>query len=340
MNIEHICTPHGLGHLTRQIALALSLKKLGCTSTFYCNAPSLVYESLPDAVVIQKYADVGLIQPDTHTVDTKTTLLKLQKRCTTKAIEDWSKTLKSHHLVIADIPPLIFEAAKKANIPVLGIGNFDWVWVYDHFPELREWSQKMKQWQHGHHMIQLYPGSPLYGSVQESAYWIAREGRQQVHSFSHTRILIGLGGLSTKEIHELPAIEHVRWILPYQLPIESRTDIISIPFVPFPDLMNAVDIIFSKAGYSILAEAKVTGTPQIWMKRQSFPEASILESYAQANGDIILSSQWGTEEWNKELQVAIRSLTRARRAPQKNENDRLAQWIVNNYFDSQNGCGI
>ena len=334
MNIAHVCTPHGLGHLTRQIALALSLKKIGCTSTFYCHNPSLVYESLPDAVVIQKYADVGLIQSDIQTIDTKTTLSELQKRCTSNAIEDWSTTLKSHQLVIADIPPLIFEAAKKANIPVLGIGNFDWIWIYNHFPALYKWSQKMKQWQHGHHMIQLYPGTLLYGSVKESAYWLAREGTNQVPSFPQTRILIGLGGLTTKEIHELPAIEHVCWILPYQLPIESRTDIISIKSVPFPDLMRSVDIIFSKAGYSVLAEAQVTGTPQIWMKRQSFPEASILESFAQANGDIVLSSQWGTKKWKNELQIAIHSLASAQRTPQKNENDRLAQWIVKTYFGS------
>jgi len=331
MNIAHVCTPHGLGHITRQIAIAVSLKDLGCQSTFYCHNSSLVHESLPSAVVIQKYADVGIIQPDANTVDIEKTLSILKERCTVAAIDDWAETLRNYQLVIADIPPLIFAAAQKANVPVLGMGNFDWIWIYQHFPQLKQWSEKMKRWQQGHHAIQLLPGAPIHGSIQTSAHWIARANKDYIAPLTSTSILVGFGNLTKNDILKLPYIKNVSWILPKGNTITSRHDIRSAQSLPFPALVKTVDIIFSKAGYGILAESQVTGTPQIWMKRASFPEANILESFALSVGDIVISEQWGTKKWKKELREAVLSLKGIRRPVQQNESHRIAQWIIKKY---------
>ena len=334
MNIAHVCTPHGLGHVTRQIALAVSLQKYGCQSTFFCHNPSLVHESLPDCKVVQKFADVGIIQSKTTKVDIDQTLSLLNERCSPQAIDEWVDILQMYQLVIADIPPLIFAAAQKANVPVLGIGNFDWVWIYQHFTRLKQWSETMRKWQSGHHAVQLHPGHSLHCSIRAHAHWLARETRPSPYSLPSLSILVGLGGLSEEEIQHLPCIEHVYWILSTPKTLVEREDIKYIPNIPFPSLVKTVDIVFSKAGYGILAESQVAGTPQIWMKRTSFPEARILESFAQSKGDFVIQSPWGTKSWKDELRQGIHSLKNNRRLPQQNDSHRLAQWIVQTYCSS------
>ncbi|MAA79312.1 MAG: hypothetical protein CL916_08630 [Deltaproteobacteria bacterium] len=291
----------------------------------------MIHESLPKSMVIPRYADVGIIQPDHTKVDIDKTISLLNERCTHSAIEEWANIPKQYDLVIADIPPLIFAASQKANVPVLGISNFDWIWIYQHFPRLEKWSKTMQQWQEGHQAIQLLPGAPLHCSIQAHAHWIDRENKEPLITFPSRSILVGLGGPRREDILKLPFIKNIYWILPFAIPTVARKDIKYAHSIPFPSLVNAVDIIFSKAGYGILAESQVTGTPQIWMKRLSFPEVSILESFARSKGDIIIESQWGTKRWQQELRGAIFSMKGTQRSPQKNENHRPAQWIMQTY---------
>ena len=45
-------------------------------------------------------------------------------------------------MVLADIPPLAFDAAAEAGVPSVGLGNFSWDWIYAHLarrvPAFRE----------------------------------------------------------------------------------------------------------------------------------------------------------------------------------------------------------
>lgn len=331
MNIAHICTPHGFGHITRQIALAYSLQKYCVQSTFFCHQPSLVHETLPNVQVFKRYADVGIIQKDAYTIDIKQTQKKLEQRCSPKALEEWVSTLRNYDLVIADIPPLIFAAAQKAKIPALGIGNFDWIWIYEHFPQLKSWAEKMRDWQKGHLAIQLSPGAPLNFTITHSAYWLARERNQAAPSLPQTSILVGFGGLHIEELQQLPVIPDVYWVITTHVPNLIRNDILSVTDIPFSDLSHAVDIIFSKAGYGILSESQCAGTPQIWMHRSLFPEAPILERFASSYGDIIIDSLWGTKQWRFQMQEAIEQIRGLKREPQKSDNDSIARWIYETY---------
>ena len=335
MKIAHICTPHGFGHITRQIALASALKKHNHHSTFFCHNASLVHESLPKAMVIHKYADVGIVQKDSMHIDIKKTRYMLEQRCNPHAFFEWVSILKGYDLVIADVPPLIFAAASKAGTPVIGIGNFDWVWIYEHFPELHTWAKQMRTWQKGHDAIQLFPGTPLNLSIQHSAKWLSRNKTGFPANMPKFSILVGFGGLGITDIDKLPIIDGVHWILTPPMPILSRDDIIYATDTPFSDLTHAVDIIFSKAGYGILAESQCSGTPQIWMKRPLFPEANILEKFARSVGDIIIDSSWGSQEWNRDIRKAIKRLQRVHRTPQNPDNDDISQWIHERYHSIQ-----
>ena len=154
MNIAHVCTPHGFGHLTRQLALGIALEKYSVSSTYYCHNGSIVEESHPHATYIKKSADIGLIQKDSLHIDVQQTAQKLQALCTEEHIEWWGRELANYDGVIADIPPLILEACRRINKPVLAIGNFDWAWIYQHYPKLKNWATSGQ--------IRLASSEPIY----------------------------------------------------------------------------------------------------------------------------------------------------------------------------------
>jgi hypothetical protein len=329
IQIAHVCTPHGFGHLTRQIALSSALNQWNVQSTFYCNNAPLVHDDIPNAHVINKTADVGIIQHDALHIDIPHTLRSLSTLCTPKALDEWAVELSQFDLVIADLPPLIFAAAKKAKIPVLGIGNFDWVWIYRHFPSLHKWADLFEEWQKEHTGVQLLPGSPLTFDVQKTVRWIARKAEPT--TLPQNSILIGFGGLGIQDLHKIPKIPDVTWIIAPPTPHIDRSDIHYIDSEPFTNLVESASIILSKAGYGILAESQRSGTPQIWMHRPSFPEASILEDFAQTKGDVIITHPWGTPKWEMALKHAISTLKTQQRAPQPLDNKHLAEWIINRY---------
>ena len=163
MNIAHVCTPHGFGHLTRQLALGQALETLSVSSTYYCHNASIVKESHPHAKYIIKSADLGLVQKDSLHINIEQTQKKLYELCCEEQIEWWAQELSPYDGVIADLPPVILEACRRIKKPVLAVGNFDWAWIYRHYPALKDWSKLFFRWQEGHDAIALSPGPKLEG---------------------------------------------------------------------------------------------------------------------------------------------------------------------------------
>jgi len=329
MNIAYVCTPHGFGHLTRQVALGTSLHQLGCHGSFYCHHPAFVKNIIPNINVYKKSVDIGVIQNNSLEVDIEKTKEVLQQQQHNRIIEEWAEELKDYDVVIADIPPQIFAAGQLANVPVLGVSNFDWVWIYQQFEDLKPWAQMFAQWQKGHDGVQLNPGPPLHLNIQAQFQWLARTA--QPCAIPKKSVLIAFGGLGIAHLHELPKIPGIQWVCAPPAPQIIREDFCYITAFDFPSLVESSSIVLSKAGYGILAEGMRSGTPQIWMHRPMFPESKYLESYARKQGDIIIHEAWGTQQWKQSLTLAIQSLIDTKRKGQPLDNDRLALWIVQNY---------
>jgi|GEM_PF-5810621 len=329
MNIAHVCTPHGFGHLTRQIALGVALQKFDVRSSFYCHHPTFVKQVLPNSITIQKTADIGIVQTHSLHIDIEATTQLLAQQNYDHQLLEWAKTLESYDLIISDIPPQIFAAAKLADIPVLGIGNFDWVWIYQQYEALSYWARKYLSWQEGHDGIQLNPGPPLNLNIKAQYQWLARTA--QPCTLPPNSIVVAFGGLGMQDIEKLPSIPGITWVFAPPAPQIIRQDFFYIRDQSFPDLVESASIVLSKAGYGILAETMRSGTPQIWMHRPMFPESTYLEAYAKSQGTIILYDAWGTTQWIQALQVAIHTLCKQKNTCQPLDNQRLAQWIMQNY---------
>ena len=75
MRIAAVCSAHGFGHLTRQLALAARWQAAGAEVTFFSAAPrAILDESLPGARLRPWTVDVGIRQHDSLTEDLPETL--------------------------------------------------------------------------------------------------------------------------------------------------------------------------------------------------------------------------------------------------------------------------
>ena len=61
----------------------------------------------------------------------------LRRRDATALVAEEVRWLRASgaRLVLADIPPVAFEAAHAAGVPSLALGNFSWDWIWSHHAE-------------------------------------------------------------------------------------------------------------------------------------------------------------------------------------------------------------
>jgi len=135
---------HGFGHAVRDIEV---LNRLGeahpeIPITVRTSAPRWIFDlTLTRPIDWQPIdADTGVIQIDSLRVDEAETVRRAS------AFYDGFESLaareagwqRSRHatLVVGDIPPLAFAAARIAGIPAIALGNFTWDWIYDGY---RDW---------------------------------------------------------------------------------------------------------------------------------------------------------------------------------------------------------
>jgi hypothetical protein len=282
-----LCSAHGFGHLTRQLAIGEELARLGARPVFFTAAPREVVEGfLPGAEVVPWAVDVGLAQRDGLSEDLPLTLARLAERCSEAAIDRLAAALRGFGRAVVDIAPSALEACRRAEVPALAVGNFDWAWIYGHYPELQAWARRFASWQAGHRVLALWPGPPLTGFAGVERFGLVGR-RRPAQRLASRSVLVSFGGFGLDELERrLPRVPGVTYVLtPPVAPID-RSDCLYVEGVPFPALVAGADAVYTKPGYGILAEAALAGTPIAWVDRGSFPEAPFLEEAMAARGDV------------------------------------------------------
>jgi hypothetical protein len=130
---------HGFGHASRDIEV---LNELGrrhpeIPVTVRTSAPRWFFDlTLTRSIDWQPAeCDTGVVQVDSLHVDEHGTIARAREfyrnfdeRVAKEAI--WLRSRRAA-LVVGDIPPIAFAAAKRADLPAIAIGNFTWDWIYD-----------------------------------------------------------------------------------------------------------------------------------------------------------------------------------------------------------------
>ncbi|MEI6226938.1 MAG: hypothetical protein WCS72_19535, partial [Deltaproteobacteria bacterium] len=131
---------HGFGHMTRACEVMAEVRRLapGIPLAVVASVPEpLVRRAIPGDLLFRRVAcDVGLVQADALRIDEEGTAAACaafdagwDRRAGAEAAFLRDAGVR---LVVADIPPLPFEAAHRAGVQSVGLGNFSWDWIYRH----------------------------------------------------------------------------------------------------------------------------------------------------------------------------------------------------------------
>lgn len=332
MRIAAVCSAHGFGHLTRQLALAARWQAAGAEVTFFSAAPrAILDESLPGARLRPWTVDVGIRQHDSLTEDLPETLRLLDQRCDDDAIDALAGALRGFDRAVVDVSPAGLEAARRAGVPAVAVGNFSWPWIYDRYPVLAPWADRLRAWQRVHPAVSLWPGPGLdaahFASVQQAGL-IGR--RAAPHPLPEGAVLVSFGGFGLDALDAaLPRIDGVTWVLAPPMAPLDRPDCLYVEGVSYPAMVAGVDVVLTKPGYGIFAEAALARTRLVWVERGAFPEAPYLTAAMADRGDVAVGAAPGTEGFRERLRGALRT-ARARPRPAAIPDDtaRLAAAVL------------
>ncbi len=286
MRVAIVCSAHGFGHAGRQLALAEALGSAGHAVTVFSALPNGVAPTGVPGVVHRFWrVDVGLVQIDALREDVAATAARVDEVCAEARIDALAGELGPFDAAIVDVAPAGLEAARRAGVRALAVGNFDWAWIYGHFPSLGPWAARFAAWQAPHPGLSLWPGPGLRGfSDVRPGGLLGRVGRAV--RVAPRSVLAAFGGFALDGLDALlPELPGVSWVLAPPTPRLVRSDVIWAADVPFPALLAGADAVLTKPGYGIFAECALAGTRIVHLPRTGFPEAPYLEHALARRGD-------------------------------------------------------
>jgi L-arabinokinase len=251
--------------------------------------------------------DTGVVQRDSLHLDIPRTIhdawqftARLDERADAEAA---FLRARGATLVVGDIPPLAFVAARRAGIPSVALGNFTWDWIYAGYAEaVAEAPGLLPAIREAYRHASLTLRLPLWGGFEDWASpivdlpFVARhsrrspvEVRREVGVPDNRRmVLVSFGGLG---IEGLP-LEPLASIDGYAV-VTTGHGLARASAVPrgvrvlddrgvyarglrYEDLVRAADAVVTKPGYGIIAECLANDTAMLYTSRGQFAEYDVL----------------------------------------------------------------
>ena len=197
------------------------------------------------------------------------------------------------NLIVGDIPPACFEIASQAKIPSVAVANFTWSWIYRAFSRnYSGFSPLISQIESFYSKATLALTLPYSCGMevfpnQEPIPWITRasvvtkkEARSKFElPESATIVLLSFGGSG---LQRLPwdKFKQLREFF-FVVTGKSKKRDGNVLIVPntqphYEDLLRAVDVIVTKPGYGIVADAISHRVSMLYTDRGEFPEYPFL----------------------------------------------------------------
>jgi len=296
---------HGFGHATRTAEVWRAVRVL--ERDLFIAVVSSAPERISRAAVGEPLeyralqCDVGLAQKDALSIDEEATVERWRAfeagtRARVGREADWLGRARAR-VVLADIPPLAFEAAAAAGVPSVGLSNFSWDWIYAHnarrVPALTEAAARARE---AYEKADLLLELPFAGDLsafprRERIPMVARRQRRDRAQTRHalglereTAVLLSFGGIGLPGFDPsvLKPLRQYRFLLeterhdlpPNVLAVTGR--LLEEKELVFLDLVGAADVVVSKPGYGIVTDCIAARTPLVYTDRGDFPEYPIM----------------------------------------------------------------
>ncbi|MCK6627517.1 MAG: hypothetical protein L6R45_20355 [Anaerolineae bacterium] len=354
-HLAYFVSPHGYGHAARSAAVMSALRRYLPLVQFeiFTQAPDWFFQdSLGGNFGYHTLmSDVGLAQKTSLVEDIPETLRRLANFLPFDQIRveglAGQVTQLGCRLVICDIAPLGIAVAKAAALPAVLVENFTWDWIYEgylagearlspYINDLRAWFAAADYHIQTEPVCRPQPAHLTVAPVSRSSRTPAAETRQKLGLPAQAKtVLLTMGGIPwdyNTFLGRLVDQANVYFVIPGGSERMERRD--NLALLPHhsefyhPDLVNAVDAVIGKLGYSTLAEAYHAGIPFGYILRPHFRESEKLAGYVNQhmNSVAITAAQFESGEWLSRLPELL-ALPRVERR-ESNGADQVAQFIV------------
>jgi len=306
--IAYYVSAHGYGHGVRASAIVRALNQA------YPNVPITIISALPEAFLSNRLTkqapvsfrsaqfDLGMVQLDSIRVDVPATLREISKiyagRDETVVREVDYLREQEVRVVVTDIPAMPLEAASKAGIPGIAVGNFAWNWIYSDFLDQDErWQAIIHALEEGYRTCSLLLKLPFSEPmsvfpVKEEVPLLASCGDNRRDAMAkHTGadpakrwLLLSFTALnwSDRALASVRALDEYEFFTVKPLDWQGgNIHAIDRADVAFSDVLASVEAVISKPGFGILSECVVNKKPLIYAEREDFVEYPILEEAIQ-----------------------------------------------------------
>ncbi|MBU6229104.1 MAG: glycosyl transferase [Cyanobacteria bacterium REEB459] len=297
-------TNHGFGHATRAASIAATLKALvpEVDLILATRAPRwLLQEYLPGDFEYRPVAfDLGVIQPDSLTMDRPATLAQLRQiqASQVQRVEAEAAFLKQRRvsLVLADIPPLATAIAHAAEVPCWMVGNFGWDFIYralgEEFGPLADWVGACFSQCDRLFRLPFHEPMAAFPVVSEAGL-TGGTPRYQPDALRHRwglstpperTVLLTFGGLGLQTIPYPQLAKFPDWqFLTFDQRIPALPNLRAVPRQGFRpvDVMPICSRVVSKPGFSTFSEACRLHLPIVTITREDFAEGPVLVNAMQ-----------------------------------------------------------
>jgi L-arabinokinase len=271
---------------------------------FVSSVPEAVVRSAAGEPITIRRAtlDVGLVQRTALEVDEAGTARAAREFALEypARVEEEVRWLREAgvRLVLADVPPLAFDAAAGAGIPSVALANFSWDWIYEHLssrePGLAEAAEAARRAYGQARLLLELPFAGDLGAfpVREPIPLVARrpphsrdEARRRLSLHGGAAVVllsfggIGLPGLRLDVLGALDAFVFLSTEGDGEAPPNVRRVAVrglAAKGLDYLDLVSAADVVVTKPGYGIVSDAIAARTRIVYTERGDFPEYPIL----------------------------------------------------------------
>jgi len=300
---------HGLGHASRDAEVIHRMARLapGVNVAVRSTAQPWIFDrggERGSIALTRVDVDTGVAQIDSIRLDEDETARRARDfyRDFDRRADAEAEAIKASRakVVVGDIPPLAFEAAARAGVCSVALGNFTWDWIYEgysSFPSIAPDVIPLIRHAYGKatHALRL----PLHGGF-DSMRAVVREipliARHAKRPREQTRTLLNLG---QDQIVALASFGGHGVDLPYASIAQSSRftilvtdhehrdtggpenlrrvamDWIADRGIQYADLVAASDVVVSKPGYGIVSECLANGPALLYTDRGRFREHDV-----------------------------------------------------------------
>jgi hypothetical protein len=297
---------HGFGHATRTAEVLRAVRALapGAPLAVVTTAPELLFAAVCEPLVYRRVqCDVGLAQKGALVIDEDETAARYQRFAADRSRRvageaEWLRAA-GVRLVLGDIPPLAFEAAASAGLPSVGLGNFSWDWIYRHYagrhPVLAAAAEDAAA---AYSRATLLLELPFTGDMsafprRERIPLVARrsavaphEARRRLELPARPVVLLSFGGIGLAgfDPRVLAGLDGYVFLMTRDvgtgaLPANARLieeEALEAAGLAYHELVASADVVVTKPGYGIVADAIAGRTRMLYTERGDFPEYPIL----------------------------------------------------------------